>query len=79
MKLMPPEEAVHYREYVKAKRICARYDVSEQWIYDQIALDKFPAPKRFGKLSRWSMNELLAWEIRNGWKPEESVTVQEAC
>lgn len=77
MKKMSPEEAIHYCKYIKCKRLCDRYDVSEQWVYDRIALNEFPAPKKFGKLARWSIDELLAWEVEHGWRLEEPI--QETC
>lgn len=53
------------REYLKINRVCDRYDIGKTWIYAAVKDGRFPAPKRFGNNSRWSLKDLLKWEAEN--------------
>ena len=64
--------------YLKLSEVCHRYSVGKSWVYDQINDGNFPKSKKFGYMSRWSIDDLLQWEIDNGWRDQEKNTEAEA-
>lgn len=60
-----------HSHYLKIGDVCARYSVGKSWIYDRINDGSFPKSRKFGYMSRWSMDDLLKWEINNGWRDQE--------
>lgn len=59
------------KNFFKLSEVCTRYRVGKSWVYDSIKSKTFPAPKKLGCMSRWSLNDLLQWEIDNGLKKQE--------
>lgn len=77
----PEKEALitfAYLFYISLSKVCTRYDVGTTWVYDKISKGEFPAPKKFGYMSRWSSQDLLQWEIDNGWRDQEQEQKGEA-
>lgn len=56
--------------YLKLSEVCHRYSTGKSWVYDRINEDRFPPPKKFGCMARWSMGDLLQWELDNGWRDQ---------
>ncbi|WP_263322413.1 AlpA family phage regulatory protein [Endozoicomonas sp. Mp262] len=54
------------QQYLNIKRVCDRYSVGKSWIYQSIKEKIFPAPRKFGSNSRWSIQDLIQWEKDNG-------------
>ena len=49
--------------YLSIKELQSRYDVSASTIYEWLKGDEgFPAPRKFGRTTRWSLQALLEWE-----------------
>ena len=65
-------------QYLKLSDVCHRYSVGKSWIYDRINDYSFPKSKKFGYMSRWSIEDLLRWEIDNGWRDQEQESEAEA-
>lgn len=50
------------RKYLAAKACAERYDFSARHWYRQVDAGRAPKPTRFGRLVRWSIAALEAWE-----------------
>lgn len=48
--------------YLDLKSVMERFKVSASSVYTWISCGQFPAPKKFGRSSRWKLSELEAWE-----------------
>ena len=58
--------------YLRLSEVCALYGVGSTWVYDRIKESRFPKPRKFGAMSRWSASDLRQWEIDNGWRDQEA-------
>src|ERR1019366_2007546 len=47
-------------DFIDAKALAKRLDISVPTLYRQVAAGELPKPKKFGTSSRWKMNEVDA-------------------
>lgn len=69
---------IHTNIYLKLSKVCNRYNTGKSWVYDRIKEGRFPPPKKFGCMARWSLDDLLQWELDNGWRDQEQEQEAEA-
>lgn len=49
-------------EYYTANDLQRKFKISRNTIYYWITNNNFPSPKKFGRSSRWNMEEVENWE-----------------
>lgn len=59
--------------WMKLSQVQAHLNKGKTWIYEEINAGRFPAPKKFGRSSRWSAKEIIQWEIDNGYREAEDM------
>lgn len=57
--------------WIPLPTLIAYLNQGKSWVYDKIAANEFPAPKKFGRSSRWSVKDIIQWEIDNGYRDPE--------
>lgn len=49
-------------KYLSLPQVAARYSCSRATVYRLIQTRKMPPPSKIGRLSRWALSDLEAWE-----------------
>ncbi len=47
--------------FIGIKKVLAKVDLSDTWLYHLIKQGKFPGPVSYGHCHKWSLNEVNAW------------------
>ena len=60
--LNPNSPAASPVQFLDAKAAARRYGISDRHWIRLVSAGKAPVPTRFGRLVRWNVEELKAWE-----------------
>ena len=52
------------RNFLSVSDLAKRYGISRGTIYNWLKMQNFPQGTKFGKIRRWTLEEIETWEVK---------------